>query len=182
MNAGFVVNVHLLPVSENPVPGYCNVFFAFFYGNIRNTIAIAKLIHNNSMASFFWSRLAEGTDRVVKALALPHSSLPLVINTPLSNSGLYYGFYTFPPRQPTASARLPLTLMTLVTGRLPPLLARTAKNICRVRDSRCQPDDRKSAPARRPLRRKGKMWSNLRLFRDGDGFAWMNGAACVNRS
>ncbi len=182
MNAGFVVNVHLLPSHESPVPRYCNVFFDFFCGISVNTIAIAKLIHNNSRASFFGSRLAEGTDRVVKALALPQALLPLVINTPLSNSGLYYGFTPFPPRQPTASARLPLTLMRLMTGRLPPLLARTAKNICRSGDSRCQPDDRRSAPARRPCDAKGKMWSNLRLFRDGDGFHGLNGAACVNRS
>lgn len=42
-------------------------------------------------------------------------------------------FTPFPPRQPTASARLPLTLMTLDDWRLPLLLARTAKNICKAR-------------------------------------------------
>ncbi len=95
MNAGFVVNVHLLPVSRKSSTRYCNVFFAFFYGNISKHHRVAKLIHNNSMASFFWKSPRRGTDRVVKALALPHSSFTISHNTPLSNSGLYYGFYTF---------------------------------------------------------------------------------------
>ncbi len=108
MNAGFVVNVLVFLSHENPVPRYCNVFFDFFTGISVNTIAIAKLIHNNSRLHFFGSRLAEGTDRVVKALDCLIALLPLVINTPLSNSGLIMAFTPFPPRQPTASARLPL--------------------------------------------------------------------------
>ena len=64
-------------------------------------------------------------------------------------------FTPFPPRQPTASARLPLTLMTLMTGRLPPLLARTAKKYMQGQvTADVSQMAKESAPARRPLRRQ----------------------------
>ncbi|MGU0044129.1 tRNA-modifying protein YgfZ [Escherichia coli] len=60
-----------------------------------------------------------------------------------------------------------------MTGRLPPLLARTAKIYAGSGDSRCQPDGRNQHLLAAHCDAKGKMWSNLRLFRDGDGFAWI---------
>lgn len=110
----------------------------------------------------------------MKALALPHSSLPLVINTPLSNSGLYYGFYTFSPCQPTASARLPLTLMTLDDWALATITGADSEKYMQgqvTADVSQMTEDQHLLAAHCDA--KGKMWSNLRLFRDGDGFAWI---------
>lgn len=83
-------------------------------------------------------------------------------------------FTPFPPRQPAASARLPLTLMTLddwalatisgadsekyLQGQLTTDVALLADNQ-HVLTAHCDP--------------KGKMWSNLRLFRQPEGFAWI---------
>ncbi len=50
-------------------------------------------------------------------------------------------FTPFPPRQPTASARLPLTLMTLDDWALATITGADSENICKAGDSRCQPDD-----------------------------------------
>lgn len=60
-----------------------------------------------------------------------------------------------------------------MTGRLPLLLARTAKNICKAvtADVSQMTEDQHLLAAHCDA--KGKMWSNLRLFRDGDGFAWI---------
>lgn len=100
--------------------------------------------------------------------------LPLVINTPLSNSGLYYGFYTFSSRQPTASARLPLTLITLDDWALATITGATAKKYMQgqvTADVSQMTENQHLLAAHCDA--KGKMWSNLRLFRDGDGFAWI---------
>lgn len=50
-------------------------------------------------------------------------------------------FTPFPPRQPTASARLPLTLMTLDDWALATITGADSEKYMQGRDSRCQPDD-----------------------------------------
>lgn len=83
-------------------------------------------------------------------------------------------FTPFPPRQPSASARLPLTLMTLddwamatisgpdgekyLQGQVTADIAQLTEHQ-HVLTAQCDP--------------KGKMWSNFRLFRHRDGFAWI---------
>lgn len=81
-------------------------------------------------------------------------------------------FTPFSPRQPVASARLPLTLMTLDDWALATLVGvdsekylqgQVTANVSQLTEhqhllaAHCDP--------------KGKMWSNLRLFRRQDGFA-----------
>ncbi|STH69806.1 tRNA-modifying protein [Escherichia coli] len=61
-----------------------------------------------------------------------------------------------------------------MTGRLPPLLARTAKKYMQgqvTADVSQMTENQHLLAAHCDA--KGKMWSNLRLFRDGDGFAWI---------
>ncbi len=51
-------------------------------------------------------------------------------------------FTPFSPRQPTASARLPLTLMTLDDWALATITGADSEKYMQGRgDSRCQPDD-----------------------------------------
>lgn len=83
-------------------------------------------------------------------------------------------FNPFPPRQPTAAARLPLTLMTLddwalvnVTGAdaekyLQGQVTADVANLGASQHLLCAHCDA-----------KGKMWSNLRLFHRGEGFAFI---------
>ncbi|NIY47927.1 tRNA-modifying protein YgfZ [Cedecea colo] len=83
-------------------------------------------------------------------------------------------FNPFPPRQPTAAARLPLTLMTLddwalvnVTGAdaekyLQGQVTADVANLGSSQHLLCAHCDA-----------KGKMWSNLRLFHRGEGFAFI---------
>lgn len=83
-------------------------------------------------------------------------------------------FTPFPPRQPTSSARLPLTLMTLDDWALATLSGKDGESylqgqvtadVAQLTEhqhllvAHCDP--------------KGKMWSNLRLFREPEGFAWI---------
>ncbi|MGN7790598.1 tRNA-modifying protein YgfZ [Enterobacter sp. 22452] len=83
-------------------------------------------------------------------------------------------FTPFTPRQPAASARLPLTLMTLDDWALATLSGADAEKYLQgqvtadvahltehqhLLAAHCDP--------------KGKMWSNLRLFRRQDGFAFI---------
>lgn len=110
----------------------------------------------------------------MKALALPHSSLPLVINTPLSNSGLYYGFYTFSSPSAYGFCPLPLTLMTLDDWALATITGADSEKYMQgqvTADVSQMTEDQHLLAAHCDA--KGKMWSNLRLFRDGDGFAWI---------
>lgn len=110
----------------------------------------------------------------MKALALPHSSLPLVINTPLSNSGLYYGFYTFSSPSAYGVRPLPLTLITLDDWALATITGADSEKYMQgqvTADVSQMTENQHLLAAHCDA--KGKMWSNLRLFRDGDGFAWI---------
>lgn len=83
-------------------------------------------------------------------------------------------FHPFPPRQATAAARLPVTLISLEDWALATavgadsekyLQGQVTADVTALADSEhlltahCDP--------------KGKMWSDLRLFRTPDGFAWI---------
>lgn len=63
-------------------------------------------------------------------------------------------FTPFSPRQPAASARLPLTLISLDDWALATLTGADAEKYLQGRDRRRQPDDRTPAPAGRALRPK----------------------------
>ena len=84
-------------------------------------------------------------------------------------------FTPFPPRQPTASARLPLTLMTLDDWALATITGADSEKYMQgqvTADVSQMTEDQHLLAAHCDA--KGKMWSNLRLFRDGDGFAWIS--------
>ena len=83
-------------------------------------------------------------------------------------------FTPFPPRQPSASARLPLTLITLDDWALASITGTDSEKYMQGQ----VPADVNQLTEQQHLLvahcdAKGKMWSNLRLFRDGDGFAWL---------
>ena len=83
-------------------------------------------------------------------------------------------FTPFPPRQPTASARLPLTLITLDDWALATITGADSEKYMQgqvTADVSQMTEDQHLLAAHCDA--KGKMWSNLRLFRDGDGFAWI---------
>lgn len=83
-------------------------------------------------------------------------------------------FTPFPPRQPTASARLPLTLMTLDDWALATI---TGTDSEKYLQGQVTADVAKMPPEQHLLAAhcdsKGKMWSNMRLFHYQDGFAWI---------
>ncbi|ENM2867602.1 tRNA-modifying protein YgfZ [Citrobacter koseri] len=83
-------------------------------------------------------------------------------------------FTPFPPRQPSASARLPLTLITLDDWALASI---TGADSEKYMQGQVTADVNQLTKQQHLLvahcDAKGKMWSNLRLFRDGDGFAWI---------
>ncbi|HDU5936983.1 TPA: tRNA-modifying protein YgfZ [Klebsiella variicola] len=83
-------------------------------------------------------------------------------------------FTPFPPRQPSSSARLPLTLMTLDDWALATisgpdsekyLQGQITADVSNLTDAQHQLAAHCDA--------KGKMWSNLRVFRRDGGFAWI---------
>ncbi|HCG3095988.1 TPA: tRNA-modifying protein YgfZ [Klebsiella pneumoniae] len=83
-------------------------------------------------------------------------------------------FTPFPPRQPSSSARLPLTLMTLDDWALATisgpdsekyLQGQITADVSHLTDAQHLPAAHCDA--------KGKMWSNLRVFRREGGFAWI---------
>ncbi|AIR63814.1 tRNA-modifying protein YgfZ [Cedecea neteri] len=83
-------------------------------------------------------------------------------------------FNPFPPRQPSAAARLPLTLMTLDDWALVTAVgADTEKYL----QGQVTADVAKLDAGQHLLcahcDAKGKMWSNLRLFHRGEGFAFI---------
>lgn len=83
-------------------------------------------------------------------------------------------FTPFPPRQPSASARLPLTLMTLDDWALATISGADSEKYIQgqvTADVSQLTEDQHVLAAHCDA--KGKMWSNLRLFRDGDGFTWI---------
>ncbi|CAH6637219.1 tRNA-modifying protein YgfZ [Pseudocitrobacter vendiensis] len=83
-------------------------------------------------------------------------------------------FTPFPPRQPSASARLPLTLMTLDDWALATL---TGADSEKYLQGQVTADVAELSANQHLLAAhcdaKGKMWSNLRLFRRNEGFAWI---------
>ncbi|HHZ8494750.1 TPA: tRNA-modifying protein YgfZ [Enterobacter mori] len=81
-------------------------------------------------------------------------------------------FTPFTPRQPAASARLPLTLMTLDDWALATLTGADAEKYLQgqVTADVVQLTEHQHLLAAH-CDPKGKMWSNLRLFRRQDGFA-----------
>lgn len=83
-------------------------------------------------------------------------------------------FTSFPPRQPTASARLPLTLMTLDDWSLSSITGADSEKYLQgqvTADVAKLTDDQHLLAAQCDA--KGKMWSNLRLFRKEGGFSWI---------
>jgi len=81
-------------------------------------------------------------------------------------------FTPFPPRQPCASARLPLTLMTLDDWALATLTGADSEKYLQgqVTADVAQMNEHQHLLVAH-CDAKGKMWSNLRLFRRQDGFA-----------
>lgn len=83
-------------------------------------------------------------------------------------------FTPFPPRQPAAAARLPLTLISLDDWALSTL---TGADSEKYLQGQVTADVAQLAENQHLLAAhcdaKGKMWSNLRLFRHADGFAWI---------
>src|SRR5699024_6780154 len=83
---------------ENPVPSYSNVFFDFFCGNIskhnRDREINPQYFKGFIILEVASQSISEGTDRVVKALALPHSSFTISHKSAVCKTGLHYGFYT----------------------------------------------------------------------------------------
>ena len=83
-------------------------------------------------------------------------------------------FTPFPPRQPTASARLPLTLMTLDDWALATITGADSEKYLQGQVTA----DVSTLAANQHLLAahcdsKGKMWSNMRLFHNKEGFAWL---------
>ena len=83
-------------------------------------------------------------------------------------------FTPFPPRQPTASARLPLTLMTLDDWALSTITGADSEKYLQgqvTADVSAMAADQHLLAAH--CDSKGKMWSNMRLFHYKEGFAWI---------
>jgi len=83
-------------------------------------------------------------------------------------------FTPFPPRQPSSSARLPLTLMSLDDWALATITGKDSESYLQgqVTADVAQMTDHQHLLAAH-CDAKGKMWSNLRLFREPEGFAWI---------
>ncbi|MBB1202836.1 tRNA-modifying protein YgfZ [Enterobacteriaceae bacterium 89] len=83
-------------------------------------------------------------------------------------------FTPFPPRQPSSSARLPLTLMTLDDWALATISGKDSETYLQgqVTADVAQLTEQQHLLVAH-CDAKGKMWSNLRLFREPEGFAWI---------
>lgn len=83
-------------------------------------------------------------------------------------------FTPFPPRQPSSSARLPLTLMTTDDWALATISGPDSEKYLQ---GQITADVSHLTDAQHLLAAhcdaKGKMWSNLRVFRREGGFAWI---------
>lgn len=83
-------------------------------------------------------------------------------------------FTPFSARQPSSSARLPLTLMTLEAWALGTI---TGADSEKYLQGQVTADVAQLAPEQHlsvaHCDAKGKMWSNLRLFQDNGGYAWI---------
>lgn len=83
-------------------------------------------------------------------------------------------FIPFPPRQPVASTRLPLTLMTLDDWALATITGPDSEKYLQgqVTADIAQLTEHQHLLAAH-CDAKGKMWSNLRIFRRKEGLAWI---------
>ncbi|PXW38234.1 hypothetical protein DET57_12347 [Klebsiella oxytoca] len=83
-------------------------------------------------------------------------------------------FTPFPPRQPSSCARLPLTLMTLDDWALATITGADGEKYLQgqiTADISQLTNEQHLLAAHCDA--KGKMWSNLRVFRRNEGFAWI---------
>lgn len=83
-------------------------------------------------------------------------------------------FTPFPPRQPSASARLPLTLMTLDDWALSTITGADSEKYLQgqvTADVAALTEHQHLLAAHCDA--KGKMWSNMRIFHHAGGFAWI---------
>lgn len=83
-------------------------------------------------------------------------------------------FISFPPRHPSSSARLPLTLIALDDWALSTITGVDSEKYIQgqVTADVSQMTEQQHLLAAH-CDAKGKMWSTLRLFRERDGFAWI---------
>ncbi|EKD4767531.1 tRNA-modifying protein YgfZ [Salmonella enterica subsp. enterica serovar Infantis] len=83
-------------------------------------------------------------------------------------------FISFPPRHPSSSARLPLTLIALDDWALSSITGVDSEKYIQgqVTADVSQMTEQQHLLAAH-CDAKGKMWSTLRLFRERDGFAWI---------
>ena len=82
--------------------------------------------------------------------------------------------FTFPPRQPVASSRLPLTLISLEDWALVSVQGADSTSYLQGQvtlDVAALPSEKHLPCAHCDA--KGKMWSNLRLFHRGEGYAYL---------
>ena len=92
-------------------------------------------------------------------------------------------FTPFPPRQPTASARLPLTLITLDDWALATITGADSEKYMQgqvTADVSQMTENQHLLAAHCDA--KGKMWSNLVCSATAMALHGLNGAVCVNRS
>ena len=92
----------------------------------------------------------------------------------MMNRGIFMAFNPFPPRQPTAAARLPLTLISLEDWALATITGADSEKYMQgqvTADLALMTENQHLLVAHCDA--KGKMWSNLRLFRQNEGFAWI---------
>lgn len=83
-------------------------------------------------------------------------------------------FTPFPPRQPSSCARLPLTLMTLDDWALATITGADGEKYLQgqiTADISQLTNEQHLLAAHCDA--KGKMWSNMRVFRRNEGFAWI---------
>ena len=82
--------------------------------------------------------------------------------------------YPFPPQKPSSSSHLPLTIISLEDWALVTL---TGADTIKYLQGQVTADVEKLAPEEHVLcahcDAKGKMWSNMRLFKRGDGMAYI---------
>lgn len=82
--------------------------------------------------------------------------------------------YPFPPQKPSSSSHLPLTVVSLEDWAL---VTMTGADTLTYLQGQVTADVEKLAPERHVLcahcDAKGKMWSNMRLFKRGDGMAFI---------
>lgn len=110
----------------------------------------------------------------LKRLQWPRALLPLEASFTCLTLDFAMAFNPFPPRQAAASTRLPLTLISLEDWALASAVGADAQNYLQgqvTADVAALADNQHLLVAH--CDPKGKMWSNMRLFRTAQGFAWI---------